>query len=132
MLPMLILASCGSQNASVKATQTICTAENVIPGLSPEIDLKFVINKINDERVTLVCAVLNNATKDVLAMHETTYFTEDDCQVPYPISSEDFLAEWDMKDGASTRSAVFKYTSTEHENKTVVFSSDACITTNVN
>jgi uncharacterized protein YciU (UPF0263 family) len=126
--------ACGNRaefSTEVTKTRTTCTAENVIPGISPEIDLKFIINLNNGERATLLCMVLNHETKATLALTETAYDWQDTCSVDFAIEGETVSnSQWVMTDGATTNYANYLYSATDYDEMAVVFDTANCVTEN--
>jgi hypothetical protein len=114
------------------STRTTCVSENVISGLTTPIDLKFVINLTDGARTSLICYILNNSTKAVLALQETSYSSASDCRVNYDIGDgKSSYAWWKFYDGNATDYAVYDNTSGTHLNKTIVFESSNCTTETV-
>lgn len=118
--------------AESTTTRTTCISENVLSGIATPIDIKLVINAEDGERTSLACYVLNNATKSVLAMKETTSGTTSDCSVSYDIDDgHSDYAWWLFTNGASSDYAVYDNTSGDFDNATVVFDDADCTTETV-
>lgn len=118
-------------SASTVTKQT-CTKGNVIPALSTQIDLKFIITREGDGITAYSCYVLNHATGDVLTV-DTANSSQGSCDVDYDIGDgySDY-AWWEMDISDDIIFAKYRNTSGDYNDATVVFDDSDCSTATVN